>query len=86
MSTTLTSGTPWPHTKSATDGDQPIRRVARYDDLPTASRGLIDALVAKRLLVKDTRDGEVVVAGLDGFGACREGGLQGAPFSRNPNP
>jgi hypothetical protein len=44
---------PWLATVNP-DGDQPIRRVARYDDLPTASRGLIDALVAKRLLVKDT--------------------------------
>ena len=43
------------------DSDQPMRRVARYHDLPPASRSLIDALVAERLLVKDTRDGQVVV-------------------------
>lgn len=43
------------------DNDQPMRRVARWSDLPEASRPLIDALVAKRLMVKDTRDGETVV-------------------------
>ena len=41
--------------------DQLMRRLARYHDLPPASHDLIDALVAKRLLVKDTRDGQVVV-------------------------
>ena len=41
------------------DSDQPMRRVARYHALPEASHGLIDALVAKRLLVKDTRDGRL---------------------------
>ncbi|MEZ0343164.1 toll/interleukin-1 receptor domain-containing protein, partial [Mycobacterium sp. pV006] len=43
------------------DNDQPLRRVARYHDLPEPSRPLIDALVAKRLMVKDTRDGQIVV-------------------------
>jgi WD40 repeat protein len=43
------------------DTDQPLRRVARYTDLPEPSRPLIDALVAKRLMVQDTRDGQVVV-------------------------
>ncbi len=43
------------------DNDQPMRRLARWDDLPVASHPLIQALVEKRLLVKDTRDGEVVV-------------------------
>ena len=43
------------------DSDAPMRRVARYTDLPEASLPLVDALVAKRLMVKDTRDGEVVV-------------------------
>ena len=43
------------------DSDQPMRRVARYDDLPDGSKPLVDALVAKRLMVKDTRDGETVV-------------------------
>jgi WD40 repeat protein len=43
------------------DNDQPMRRVARYADLPEASRPLVDALVEKRLLVRDERDGQVVV-------------------------
>ena len=43
------------------DSDQPMRRLARWDDLPAASHPLIEAMVEKRLLVKDTRDGEVVV-------------------------
>lgn len=42
------------------ENDQPMRRVARYADLPDSSRPLIDALVAKRLVVKDTRDGQTV--------------------------
>jgi WD40 repeat protein len=41
--------------------DQPLRRVARYTDLPADSHSLIDALVDKRLVVKDTRDGQVMV-------------------------
>ena len=41
--------------------DEPMRRLARWDDLPDASHPLIQAMVDKRLLVKDTRDGEVVV-------------------------
>jgi WD40 repeat protein len=41
--------------------DQPMRRVAREIDLPEASRPLIDALVEKRLLVRDERGGQVVV-------------------------
>ncbi|MCV7300548.1 TIR domain-containing protein [Mycobacterium barrassiae] len=43
------------------DNDQPMRRVARWSNLPDASRPLIDALVAKRLMVKDNRDGQTVV-------------------------
>ena len=43
------------------DNDQPMRRVARWSDLPAASRPLMEALVAKRLLIKDWRDGEDVV-------------------------
>lgn len=43
------------------DNDQPMRRVARWTDLPAPSRPLIDALVGKRLMVKDNRDGQVVV-------------------------
>jgi hypothetical protein len=42
-------------------GDVPLRRVARWFDLPADSHRLMDALVAKRLLVKDERDGSVVV-------------------------
>ena len=38
-----------------------MRRLARYDELPLASHPLIEAFVEKRLLVKDTRDGQVVV-------------------------
>ena len=43
------------------DSDQPMRRLARWDDLPAASHPLIQAMVEKRLLVKDTRDGHTVV-------------------------
>ena len=43
------------------DSDQPMRRLARWDDLPAVSHPLIEALVEKRLLVKDTRDGQTVV-------------------------
>ncbi len=51
---------PWLATVNP-DNDQPMRRMARYDDLPEESRPLIDAMVAKRLLIKDQRDGQVVV-------------------------
>lgn len=43
------------------DNEQPMRRFARYRDLPPQSRPLIDALVAKRLLVKDSRGPDTVV-------------------------
>ena len=43
------------------DNDQPMRRLARWEDLPAASHPLIQAMVDKRLLVKDTRDGQAVV-------------------------
>ncbi len=43
------------------DNEQPMRRLARWDDLPAASHPLIQAMVEKRLLVKDTRDGQTVV-------------------------
>lgn len=51
---------PWlatvdPHT------DQPSRRVARWSELPPASHDLINAMVARRLLVKDERGGETVI-------------------------
>lgn len=51
---------PWLATVNP-DNDQPLRRVARYADLPAASRPLIEAMVAKRLIVADTRDGVDVV-------------------------
>ena len=51
---------PWLATVNA-DNDQPMRRLARWDDLPAASHPLIQAMVEKRLLVKDTRDGQTVV-------------------------
>ena len=41
--------------------DQALRRVALESDLPKDSRPLIDAFVTKRLLVRDERDGQVVV-------------------------
>jgi WD40 repeat protein len=41
--------------------DEPMRRVARWTDLPEAARPLITKFVAKRLLVKDERDGQIVV-------------------------
>ncbi|MGV9836145.1 nSTAND1 domain-containing NTPase [Nocardia niigatensis] len=43
------------------ENHQPMRRLARYSDLPADSGALIDALVEKRLLVKDIRNGQVVV-------------------------
>jgi hypothetical protein len=47
---------PWLATADA-GNNQPARRVARWSELPEASRPLIDALVAKRLLVKERRAG-----------------------------
>jgi hypothetical protein len=43
------------------DNDQPMRRVARMADLPPASRPLVQALIEKRLLLSDARDGAQVV-------------------------
>jgi TIR domain len=40
--------------------DKPMRRGARWSDLPQASQPLIDAFVANRLMVKDKREGEEV--------------------------
>ena len=51
---------PWLATVNS-DTDQPMRRVARWSDLPEASRPLIEAFVANRLLVKDRRENEDVV-------------------------
>ena len=41
------------------DNDQPMRRLARWSDLPVDSHALI-AAVEKRLLVTDDRDGQTV--------------------------
>jgi WD40 repeat protein len=43
------------------ENDQPMRRVARWADIPEDSLELIDGFVDKRLMIKDERDGEVVV-------------------------
>ncbi|NKY42664.1 TIR domain-containing protein [Nocardia cerradoensis] len=43
------------------DADQPVRRIARWDELPEAARPLIDELVDRRLLVKDDGGGETTV-------------------------
>jgi WD40 repeat protein len=51
---------PWLATINAAS-DQPMRKVARYSDLPEDSRPLIDQLVDNRLLVKNVRDGQLVV-------------------------
>ena len=51
---------PWLATVNP-DNDQPMRRVARWSDLPPESHSLLEAFIAKRLLVRDERDGEVVV-------------------------
>jgi hypothetical protein len=42
--------------------DQPMRGVALESELPIESRPLIDAFVDNRLLVRDQRDGKVVLA------------------------
>ena len=42
------------------DNNEAMRRVARQSELPDTG-GLIDAMIDKRLLVRDQRDGEVVV-------------------------
>ena len=43
------------------DNDQPMRRVAKWFDLPAESHSLLDDFVARRLLLKDERDGEIVI-------------------------
>jgi WD40 repeat protein len=43
------------------DTDQPIRRLARMQDIPAESHALIDALAERRLLLKDRRGGVVLV-------------------------
>ncbi|MGK8558449.1 nSTAND1 domain-containing NTPase [Nocardia gipuzkoensis] len=51
---------PWLATVDRHTG-QPLRRVARYHDLPGETRPLIDRFVQRRLLVKDHRLGETTV-------------------------
>ncbi|MGV9743924.1 nSTAND1 domain-containing NTPase [Rhodococcus zopfii] len=51
---------PWLATVEPDTG-QPLRRIARWSDLPADGRPLTDAMVARRLLVKYEREGEVVV-------------------------
>ena len=41
--------------------NQPMRRIARWDDLPPESHPLLDRFVERRLVVKDRRGGEIVV-------------------------
>ena len=51
---------PWLATVNS-DTDQPMRRIARWADLPEHSHALLNAFVGRRLLVKGERDGQVVV-------------------------
>jgi hypothetical protein len=51
---------PWLATISP-ETDQPVRRLARWDDLPNEAKPLLDGLVHKRLLIRDVRDGVAVV-------------------------
>lgn len=51
---------PWLATVNS-DTDQPMRRIARWADLPEESHSLLNAFVGRRLLVKGERDGQVVV-------------------------
>ncbi len=51
---------PWLATVNS-ETDQPMRRIARWTDLPEDSHTLLDAFVGRRLLVKGERDGQVVV-------------------------
>ncbi|TQM30854.1 TIR domain-containing protein [Nocardia bhagyanarayanae] len=55
-----TAFVPWLATVDP-DSDQPMRRVARWFDLPAPSRPLLESFIARRLLVRDERDGEIVV-------------------------
>lgn len=55
-----TAFVPWLATVNP-DNDQPMRRAARWFDLPAASRPLLESFIARRLLVRDERDGEIVV-------------------------
>ncbi|WP_063045110.1 nSTAND1 domain-containing NTPase [Nocardia pseudovaccinii] len=55
-----TAFVPWLATINP-DNDQPMRRAARWFDLPSESHPLLEAFIARRLLARDERDGEVVV-------------------------
>ncbi|OCB11813.1 hypothetical protein A5717_19045 [Mycolicibacterium porcinum] len=51
---------PWLATVNSDTG-QPMRRIARWADLPEESHSLLNAFVGRRLLVKGEREGQVVV-------------------------
>ncbi|MFC7451405.1 TIR domain-containing protein [Rhodococcus daqingensis] len=51
---------PWLATVNS-DTDQPMRRIARWADLPEHSHALLNAFIGRRLLVKGERDGQIVV-------------------------
>jgi WD40 repeat protein len=51
---------PWLATVNS-ETEQPMRRIARWADLPEDSHALLNAFVGRRLLVKGERDGQVVV-------------------------
>lgn len=51
---------PWLASVNA-DTDQPLRRIARWADLPEDSHSLLNAFIGRRLLVKGERNGQVVV-------------------------
>ncbi len=63
LETLRTAFIPWLATIDP-DTEQPMRRLAGFDDLPAASHSLIGALVQKQLLVKHTRDGQAVEVAL----------------------
>jgi WD40 repeat protein len=51
---------PWLATVNV-DNDQPVRRIARLSDLPEEAGYLVNAMVQKRLLVRDRRGGETLI-------------------------
>jgi WD40 repeat protein len=51
---------PWLATVNS-DTDQPMRRIARWADLPEDSHALLNAFVGRRLLVKGEREGQIVI-------------------------
>ena len=51
---------PWLATINPENG-RPVRKLARWEDLPAETRPLLDEFVAKRLLVKDKQEGGEVV-------------------------